>query len=277
MTQISKDAQIGKNVKIRNNVVIEDGAVIGDNVELGYNTIIKENVHIGDNSYIGDNVVLGEYISRFFKNAEDTSKIGYLNDPENYENPPTIIGENAVIRTGTVIYAKCEIGRKLETCAYVVIRYGTKIGDNNYFGNHSELWGNLTIGNHNRFISCVHIGDTSEIGNYCWLFPYAGLATDLHPPCGKCIKGPVVEDYALIGSVSVLLPRIRIGKGAIIGACSLVTKDIPPEMLAMGNPARVIKSIREITCPLGIVDPKDGPYPWYPFMPKDRRKSYGYE
>ena len=273
---ISKDAQIGKNVKIKHNVVIEDGVIIGDNVEIGYNSIIKQNVQLGSNSYIGDNVILGEYIGRYYKNADDKQKLGYLLDPENYVNPVTKIGNSAVVRSGTVVYANCDIGEKFETCSSVIIRDGCKIGRNNYFGNHTELWGNLTIGNHNRFVSAVRIGDTSEIGDYTWWFPYSGGATDLHPPCGKCLKGPTVGDFVLVGSVGVLLPRVKVGKNSIIGACTLVTHDIPEGVLAMGNPARIIKKVRDITCPLGIVAPEDGPYPWFQFMPEDRKKRYGF-
>ena len=274
MNLISKDADIGKNVKIRHNVVIEDGVVIGDNVEIGHNTIIKKNVHLGSNSYIGDNVILGQYIGTYFINGEDESKMGYFKDPEKYENPVLKIGENAKIRAYTLIYANCEIGDKFETGSWIIIRQGCKIGNNNYVGNHSEFWGPLKMGDHNRFIACAHIGDTSVIGDYCWFFPYALTTTDLHPPCGRCLEGPIIEDYAIIGSLSVVLPKLRVGKNAIVAACSLVTQDVPPETIVMGNPAKAVKNIRDVTCPLGIID--KGPYPWYESMLKDRRKRYGY-
>ena len=53
--------------------------------------------------------------------------------------------------------------------------------------------------------------------------------------------GITVEDDVWIGANSVILPGVHINKGAIIGAGSVVTKDIPPYAIAVGNPAKVIK------------------------------------
>ncbi|NVM01964.1 MAG: hypothetical protein HWN67_06490 [Candidatus Helarchaeota archaeon] len=273
MNLISKDAKIGKNVKTKQGVIIEDGAVVGDNCLIGYNSIIKSNVHLGSNSVIGDFVVLGQYIEYFHKDETKKDRVGYLQDPEGYINPVLKIGENANIRSYTLIYADCEIGDKFETGSWIMIRQGCKIGYNNYVGNHSEFWGPLEIGDHNRFINLNHLGDTTVVKNFTWWFPYSGAATDLHPPCGKCIKGPVVEDYVIVGSIGVLLPRITVGKSAIIGALSLVTRDVPPETIVMGNPAKVVKNIRDIKCPLGIID---HPYPWQETMDKERGRRYGY-
>ncbi|NVM01963.1 MAG: N-acetyltransferase [Candidatus Helarchaeota archaeon] len=273
MNLISKEAEIGKNVKIGHNVIIEDGVIIDDNVKIDHNAIVRKNVHLGSKSYIGANVILGEYIGTYFINGEDETKLGYYKDPEIYENPILKIGEKAKIRANTIIYADSEIGDKFETGSWTVIRNGCKIGNNNYLGNHCEIWPS-EIGDHNRFISVAHIGDMSVIGDCCWFLPYATLATDLHPPCGKCLQGPVIEDYAIIGSFSLILPRLRIGKNAIVGACSLVTQDVPPETIVVGNPAKAVKNIKDVTCPLGIID--KGPYPWYENMPKKRRKRYGY-
>ncbi len=273
MDLISKDAEIGKNVYMGHNVIIEDGVIIGDNVEIGHNTIIRKNVHLSSNSYIGANVILGEYIGTYFINGEDETKTGYYKNSKTYKNPILKIGTKAKIRANTLIYAGCEIGDKLETGSWTVIRNGCKIGNNNYLGNHCEFWGPLKTGDHNRFIACAHIGDTSDIGNCCWFLPYATLATDLHPPCGKCLQGPIIEDYAIIGSFSLVLPRLKVGKNAIVAACSLVTEDVPPETIVVGNPAKVVKNVKDITCPLGIID---HPYPWYEKMDKNRRKRYGY-
>lgn len=273
MNLISKDTEIGENVKLSHGVIIEDGAVIGDNCRIGYNSIIKKNVHLGNNSNIGDFVVLGQYIDYFHKYEDKKHKLGFLQDPEGYENPILEIGNNSIIRSYTLIYADCVIGDKLETGSWVMVRQGCKIGYNNYIGNHSEFWGPLEVGDHNRFIALTHIGDTTKVGNYTWWFPYAGAATDLHPPCGRCIQGPVIEDYVILGSIAVILPRLTVGESAIVGACSLVTQDVPPETIVMGNPAKVIKNIRDIKCPLGIIE---RPYPWQETMDRDRGRRYGY-
>jgi acetyltransferase-like isoleucine patch superfamily enzyme len=75
------------------------------------------------------------------------------------------------------------------------------------------------------------------------------LDTDIHTVVlkdGTC-SGPspvVIEDNVWLGTRSIVLKGVRIGEGAVIGAGSVVTQDIPPHCLAVGNPARPVRSIR---------------------------------
>jgi maltose O-acetyltransferase len=56
----------------------------------------------------------------------------------------------------------------------------------------------------------------------------------------------VIEDHVWIGSKALILPGVRIGSRAVIGAGSVVTKDIPPQCVAAGNPARVLRHLTEL-------------------------------
>ena len=67
----------------------------------------------------------------------------------------------------------------------------------------------------------------------------------------------MIKSGAQIGVNVTLLPFVTIGEGAVIGAGSVVTKDVPPHTLAYGNPARAVRDVREMRCSLGYVD---GPY-----------------
>ena len=57
------------------------------------------------------------------------------------------------------------------------------------------------------------------------------------------IIGPTIEDAARVGAGAILLPGVRIGGGAIVGAGAVVTKDVPPRKLVMGIPARVVRDV----------------------------------
>ena len=74
------------------NVIISPKAKIGKNVRIGDNTTIYDNVEIGDNTIISNNCIIGEPLNDYYFNEE-------------YNNPSTIIGENSLIRSHTIIYA----------------------------------------------------------------------------------------------------------------------------------------------------------------------------
>ena len=232
---------------------IHPTAVIGQNVSLGKEvmigpqTVIYDNVAIGDYSVIGPRVTIGEPDARFYA-------------PDPYEFPSTIIGAHAIIRSGTVIYAGCKIGDHFRTGHYAVIREGTIIGHHCSFGTFAQSDGECVLGNYVRIHYAAHICRTARIGNFVWIYPYTVLTNDIHPPCNQCVEGPTIDDYAVITTHCVILPRIRVGSHALVGANSVVTKDVPPETIVVGTPAKIIGSVREIKCDLeGRVET---PYPW---------------
>jgi acetyltransferase-like isoleucine patch superfamily enzyme len=72
------------------------------------------------------------------------------------------------------------------------------------------------------------------------------------PRYKECKGGPVVEDYARIGANCTILPGVRIGRNSLVGAGSVVTKDVPENSVVAGCPARIIKMIDELTCFVGF-------------------------
>lgn len=116
------------------------------------------------------------------------------------------------------------------------------------------------MGNYSSFgddghISCVNkviIGDNVRIGKKVFLTDNAHGASDrqlldTRPNLRPIVsKGPVIiEDNAWIGEMVCIMPGVTIGKGRIVGANAIVTKDIPPYCVVGGNPAKIIKNLRE--------------------------------
>ena len=71
------------------------------------------------------------------------------------------------------------------------------------------------------------------------------LTNDPTPP-SKSIVGVTVEDYAVISAGSIILPGVNIGEGSLVGAGSVVSKDVKKETLVVGNPVKKILPIRDI-------------------------------
>ena len=225
--------------------LIGDGVSLGENVVIGARSIIYDNVVIGDNCRIGADVILGE------------PSAGIYHDADSYQNPPLVIGKSSIIRSGSILYAGSTFGDRLETGHRVTIREGTKAGINLRVGTLSDIQGDCEIGNYVRFHSNVHVGQKSVIGNYVWIFPYVVLTNDPHPP-SDLMLGVVVEDYAVIATMSVVLPGVVIGKDALVGAGSIVNRRVDSESVVTGNPAKKVCSVRDIKSKL------DGSqvYPW---------------
>jgi acetyltransferase-like isoleucine patch superfamily enzyme len=180
---------------------------------------------IGTDSYIFEQVILG------FPSRENMRKQGYQG---------TIIGDHAVIRTGTIIYSDVRIGNNFSSGHNVLIRENTQIGDNVSLGSGTIIEGRCEIGNDSNLQSLVYIPTLTSIGSHVFIGPNAVLTNDRYPPNGGSdLKGPNLEDYASIGANVTILPGITIGKGALVAAGSVVTRNVPPKTLAIGAPARI--------------------------------------
>lgn len=166
---------------------------------------------------------------------------------------PTLIGPGAVIRSHTVIYAGNRIGRNFQTGHGTLIREENTIGDDVSIGTGSVVEHHVIIGNGVRIHSKAFIPEYSILEAECWIGPNVVITNAKYPrsPLVKAtLKGALVRRGAKIGANSTLLPGIEVGANALIGAGSVVTRDVPPGAVVVGNPARVIKDVSSL--PYGL-------------------------
>ena len=195
-------------------------------------------VRLGEKAVIDDGVVLG-----------------YL--PVRGGHIVLTIGLGAHIRQGTIIYGGSRIGCNLETGHNVIIREENDIGDNFRIWNNSVIDYGCHIGNNVKIHNQVYVAQFTTIEDDVFLAPGVNLANDIHPGCPhshECMRGPHIKRGAQIGINSTVLPRVVIGEYAVIGAGSVVTKDVPDGTVVYGNPARIKGEIDSLTCSTGIID-----------------------
>ncbi|MBW2988013.1 transferase [Candidatus Woesearchaeota archaeon] len=200
--------------------MIAKTAVIHRNVKLGRNVVVEEFVIIGK-------------------------------PPKGYREGEleTVIGDNSVIRSHTVIYAGNKIGSNFNTGHGVMIRELNEIGDNVSIGTNSDVEHHVKIGNNVRIHSNGFIPEFSELREGCWIGPNVVLTNAKYPrsvEVKKRLKGPCIMEGAIIGANATILPGLNIGTNAIVGAGSVVTRDVEPETVVVGNPARVVKKREEL-------------------------------
>jgi acetyltransferase-like isoleucine patch superfamily enzyme len=238
-------------MKSINNYEVSQLAKIGRNVQISRGAIIYDNVEIGDNTYIGPYCVIGEPTINYYNNKQ-------------HEFKKTKIGSNSIIRSFTTIYEDVLIGNNFQTGHHAIIREKSIIGNNTSFGSFSELLGKSTIGNFVRIHSKVMLSENNLIEDYVWIFPFVVITNVKHPPIGE-FQRTTIKEYAQIFAHAILLPGITIGKNSIIGAGSLVTKDVPNERLIIGNPGIDKKSVRDIKDENG-----NYLYPWKKYLTEYR-------
>lgn len=174
------------------------------------------------------------------------------------ELAPMRIGMNARIRTGTAIYTNTAIGDYLETGHNTVIREENVIGDHFSIWNNSVVDYGCKIGSNVRLHSNVYIAQLTTIEDDVFVAPGVSTANDPHPLCKKCMKGPTLKKSCRIGANATILAHVTIGEGALIGAGSVVTRDIPAYSVAYGHPARPRKHVDELICQFDLVTPYIG-------------------
>ena len=140
----------------------------------------------------------------------------------------TNIGEDTTIWQFVVILAGAVIGRNCNICANVLVENDVIIGDN------------VTIK------SGVYVWDGVILEDNVFIGPCVAFTNDKYPRSKEypnVFLKTRVKKGASIGANATILPGIEIGEGAIIGAGSVVTKDVPPYSIVTGNPAKLIKMI----------------------------------
>ena len=184
---------------IHSTAVIHSCAQIGQNCEVGPHCVIGEHVVLGDGCRLHSHVVIDGH---------------------------TTLGR------GNEIFPFASIGLKTQDLKWKGGVTRTQIGDFNTFREYvtvNSATGDgevTTVGSHNHILAYCHVAHNASVGNHVIMSNVATLAGHV-----------VVEDYAVIGGLAAVHQFCRIGRMAIVGGCSKVVQDVPPFMLADGNPA----------------------------------------
>jgi len=205
-------------------VTVSESANIGRNVKIGQNSIVADNVEIGDGVVIFPNVYVGEN---------------------------TKVGDETIIQYGAFIEQNCKIGRNSRIGTNVVLRRETNIGDRSIFGSLSASEGKNWIGNNVLIHSQCHLTTGIIVEDWVFIAPLFVGANDPKMVHGRrhvqkfIPQGPHIKFGTGIAVNVTLLPGVVVGRECVIGASSLVTKDVPDFSIAFGSPARVARSVDE--------------------------------
>jgi acetyltransferase-like isoleucine patch superfamily enzyme len=200
--------------------------------QIASTAIIHPNVTLGEGAIVGDYVILGEP-----PRGKTSGEV------------PLIIGMGAVIRSHTVIYAGNRIGDHFQTGHHAMIREENEIGHNVSIGTNTVIEHHITLKDGARVHSSVFIPEYSTLHEGAWVGPNVVVTNAMYPlsPNAKHeLVGATLMRGAKVGANCTLLPGVTIGENALVGAGSVVTKDVPAGKVVVGNPARVINDVQNL-------------------------------
>lgn len=206
--------------------------------EIGYRKLGK--VTIGAHCIIDRDVIIGHPPKDILRTQGENHSLA------------TRIGPRCILRSGVIIYATASISRDVEIGHHVVVRERAQIGEKTKVGAFTEIDPDVRIGRECRIVGLAKIANKTVIGARVFAGP--GLVTANRRFGKGFLEGhadddpmdpPVIEDGVLIGPHVTLNPGVRLGRGSIIAAGSVVTRNIAPGSIVMGIPGRVVGSVRE--------------------------------
>lgn len=169
---------------------------------------------------------------------------GYEGDPLR-EVDGCDIGMDTKIAKFVALY-DCEIGDRCRIWRFVNA-YGATVGDNCMLGSFVELQSDVSIGDGTRVQSHAFVCSLVYIGEEVFISHGAKFVNDRYPQSGEEAdwEATTVGDGAVIGTNATLLP-VNVGEDALVGAGAVVTEDVPPGAIVVGNPATVVGHRDEI-------------------------------
>ena len=257
---------IGNDVIIHSHVVINEDVTVGDGVEIFPGAILGnepskkkslarqtesgKRLTIGDNCSIGANAVIF-YDLEIGNNARvEAGAVVMDKVPSN----ATVIGmparidqtaNNNIMVHHSALLESSHIGPGTRIWAHAHILPGARIGADCNICDQTFIENDVVIGDRVTVKSGVHIWDGARIEDDVFIGPSVAFTNDRYPRSKQypeTFQKIVIQKGASIGANATLLPGITIGKNAMVGAGAVVTKDVPANAIAAGNPARIVST-----------------------------------
>jgi acetyltransferase-like isoleucine patch superfamily enzyme len=163
--------------------------------------------------------------------------------------PPARLGDGTVVSTGAIVFAGTTIGARVVLGDQSCVRERVEIGDDVVLGRGSLVENDTTIGAMTKIQADAYITAYSTLEEHVFIAPCVVTTNDnwmgrTEKRFGS-IKGPTIRRGARVGGGAVICPALEIGEEAFIGAGAVVTRDVPPRALMVGNPARRLRDVAD--------------------------------
>jgi acetyltransferase-like isoleucine patch superfamily enzyme len=165
------------------------------------------------------------------------------------ERPPLELGAGTIVSTGAIVFAGSRVGDRVIVGDQACVREGVTIGDDVVLGRGALVENDAAIGALTKIQANAYITAYTTVEDHVFIAPcvvttndnFMGRTERRH----RLVKGPTIRRGARIGGGAILCPGIEIGEDAFIGAGAVVVRDVPPRVVVVGSPARVLRDVPE--------------------------------
>jgi acetyltransferase-like isoleucine patch superfamily enzyme len=163
------------------------------------------------------------------------------------ELAPAEIGDGTIVSTGAIVFAGTRIGARVILGDQSCVRERVTVGDDVVLGRGSLIENDTTVGAMTKIQAMAYITAYSTLEEHVFIAPcvittndnFMGRTERRH----ELTKGATIRRGARVGGGAVLCPGVEVGEEAFVGAGAVVTKNVPPRALVVGNPARVLREV----------------------------------
>jgi acetyltransferase-like isoleucine patch superfamily enzyme len=193
-------------------------------------TVLGDGVRVLENAVVGKQPSLG---------ASSTARREPL--------PPARIGDGAIVSTGAIVFAGSSIGARCIVGDQSCIRERVTMADDCLLGRGSLIENDTTVGAGTRIQAEAYVTAYSTLEEDVFIAPCVVTTNDdfmgRTEKRKELMRGPTIRRSARVGGGAILCPGVEIGEEAFVGAGAVVTKDVPPRVVVVGSPARVLREV----------------------------------
>jgi UDP-2-acetamido-3-amino-2,3-dideoxy-glucuronate N-acetyltransferase len=204
--------------------------------EIAETAIVFPGTILGDDCKILDYAVVGKQPTL---SPRSTTK--------RQELRPLELGAGTTVSTGAIVFAGTRVGAGVIIGDQACVRERCDVGDEVVIGRGSLVENDTTVGARTKIQAMAYVTAYSTLEDDVFIAPcvqtsndnFMGRTERRH----KLRKGPTIRRGARVGVGAVLCPAVEIGEEAFVGAGAVVVEDVPPRVVVVGNPARVLREV----------------------------------
>jgi acetyltransferase-like isoleucine patch superfamily enzyme len=204
--------------------------------EVAETAIVYPGTVLGDGCKVLDYAVVGKQPT-----------LGPHSTTKQEDLPPLELGAGTIVSTGAIVFAGTRIGTRAIIGDQACVRERCDVGDDVVIGRGSLVENDTTVGDRTKIQADAYVTAYSTLEEDVFIAPrvittndnFMGRTEKRH----GLRKGPTIRRGARVGAGAVICPAVEIGAEAFVGAGAVVVKDVPPQAVVVGNPARVLRDV----------------------------------